>query len=185
MPNRAFIGIGTNLGDRAANYKEAIQRIADLPETHIVRLSSIYQTEPVGDVRGAFLNGVAEIETELNPDALMHRLLLIERRMGRKRPPTRRKSAAPRKYRPRPIDLDLLFFNKEIINSSALTVPHPSLHERRFVLAPMVELAPTLIHPKLNVTISELLVGLKAPQRVSLARADLLRPVSKREVLTR
>jgi 7,8-dihydro-6-hydroxymethylpterin-pyrophosphokinase len=105
--------------------------------------------------------------------------------MGRKRVKGRKRPLPRRKYRPRPIDLDLLFFNKEIINTPALTVPHPSLHERRFVLAPMAELAPNLIHPKLNATISELLVGLKSPQRVTLARADLLRPAPKREVLTR
>jgi 2-amino-4-hydroxy-6-hydroxymethyldihydropteridine diphosphokinase len=180
MPNRAFIGIGTNLGDKAANYREAIARIASLPETRIVRHSSIYETEPVGDIEGVFLNGVVEIESEMAAEALMRRLLSIERAMGRER------AGGPRrKYRPRVIDLDLLFFNKEITNSAALTLPHPRLHERRFVLAPMAELAPALIHPKLNLTISELLAGLKTPQRVTLARADLLRAAPKREVLTR
>ena len=67
MPNRAFIGIGSNLGDRAANYREAIQRIASIPETRVVRQSSIYETEPMGDLKGAFLNGVIEVETELLP----------------------------------------------------------------------------------------------------------------------
>ena len=104
--------------------------------------------------------------------------------MGRRRS-TERKSAARRKYRPRIIDLDLLFFDREIIHTTSLTVPHPRMHERRFVLAPMAELAPALIHPVLSVSISELLAGLKSPQRVSLARADLLRPASPREVVTR
>jgi len=185
MPHRAFIGLGTNLGDRAANYRQAIQRIGQLPESRIVRHSSIYETEPVGDVKGLFLNGVVELETEMPADALMRRLLTIERTMGRQRSRARKPSAARRKYRPRIIDLDLLFFDREIIHSPSLTVPHPRLHERRFVLAPMAELAPALIHPELNVSISELLAGLKAPQRVSLARADLLRPASSREVLTR
>ncbi|MGH7933227.1 MAG: 2-amino-4-hydroxy-6-hydroxymethyldihydropteridine diphosphokinase [Candidatus Binataceae bacterium] len=186
MPNRAFIGIGSNLGDRAANYRQAIQRIAGLPTTHIVRQSSIYETEPVGDIKGAFLNGVVEVETNLMPEALMRRLLTIERTMGRK-PAGGRKSAHRTKYRPRVIDLDLLFFNKEIIATPALTVPHPRLHERRFVLAPMAELAPALIHPKLNASISEMLAGLKSPFRVSLARADMLRPQTtpKREVASR
>ena len=85
MPNRAFIGIGSNLGDRAANYREAIQRIAQIPQTRVVRQSSIYETEPVGDLKGAFLNGVIEVETEINADLLMRRLLGIERVMGRKR----------------------------------------------------------------------------------------------------
>ncbi len=177
MPNRAFIGIGSNLGDRAANYREAIQRIAAIPETRVVRQSSIYETEPVGDLKGAFLNGVVEVETELGPEVMMRRLLAIERIMGRKRV----KGKTTRgKYRPRIIDLDLLFFNKETIDTRTVKVPHPRLHERRFVLAPMSELAPALIHPKLNASISEMLAGLKSPFRVTLARADLLRPQPKR-----
>ena len=185
MPNRAFIGIGSNLGDRAANYREAIQRIAQIPDTRVVRQSSIYETEPVGELKGVFLNGVVELETELAADALMRRLLTIERKMGRRRSRRGKAPVVRRKYRPRLIDLDLLFFDREIIHAISLTVPHPRLHERRFVLAPMAELAPALIHPELNVSISELLAGLKSPQRVSLARADSLRPASPREVLTR
>ena len=179
MPNRAFIGIGSNLGDRAANYREAIQRIAAIPETRVVRQSSIYETEPVGDLKGAFLNGVVEVETELGPEVMMRRLLAIERIMGRKRVKGKTKRG---KYRPRIIDLDLLFYNKETIDTRTVKVPHPRLHERRFVLAPMSELAPALIHPKLNASISEMLAGLKSPFRVTLARADLLRPQpSKKE----
>lgn len=185
MPHRAFIGIGTNLGDRAANYREAIQRIAELPETRLVRQSSIYETEPLGEIKGAFLNGVVEIETELAPEVLGKKLFAIERAMGRKRVKGRKPSARG-KYRPRIIDLDLLFFDKEVIETRALQVPHPRLHERRFVLAPMSELAPSLIHPKLNASISELLAGLKSPHRVTLARADLLRPPpARREVASR
>jgi 2-amino-4-hydroxy-6-hydroxymethyldihydropteridine diphosphokinase len=185
MPNRAFIGIGTNLGDRAANYREAIQRIAGLSGTRVVRQSSIYETEPVGDVKGAFLNGVIEAETEMAGDALMRRLLAIERLMGRKRSGGRKPKHRV-KYRPRIVDLDLLFFNKEVVQSRVLTIPHPRLQERRFVLAPMAELAPALIHPQLNVSISDLLAGLKSPYRVTLARADLMRPRAlKREVATR
>jgi len=184
MPNRAFIGIGSNLGDRAANYREAIQRIAQIPQTRVVRQSSIYETEPVGDLKGAFLNGVIEVETELAADVLMRRLLAIERVMGRKR--VRGRKPTRGKYRPRIIDLDLLFFNKETIDTRAVTVPHPRLQERLFVLAPMSELAPTLIHPKLNKSISEMMASLKSPFRVTLARADLLRPApSKRQAASR
>jgi 2-amino-4-hydroxy-6-hydroxymethyldihydropteridine diphosphokinase len=184
MPHRAFIGIGSNLGDRAANYREAIQRIATIPDTRVVRQSSIYETEPVGGLTGAFLNGVIEVETELTAETLMRRLLSIERVMGRKR--VRGRKPTRGKYRPRIIDLDLLFFNKETIDTRTLQVPHPRLQERRFVLAPMAELAPALIHPKLNVSISEMLAGLKSPYRVTLARADILRaPQPRREVATR
>ena len=178
MPNRAFIGIGSNLGDRAANYREAIQRIAAIPETRVVRQSSIYETEPVGDIKGAFLNGAIEVETELQADAFIKKMLSVERVMGRKR--VRGRKPPRGKYRPRVIDLDLLFFNKEMIKTRMLEVPHPRLHERKFVLAPMAELAPTLIHPKLNSSISELLAHLKSPYRVSLARADILRPAPPR-----
>ncbi len=185
MAHRAFIGIGSNLGDRAANYREAIARIAAIPDTRIVRQSSIYETEPIGDLKGAFLNGVIEVETELPAEVLMRRLLALERIMGRKRVKGRKQSSRG-KYRPRIIDLDLLFFNKETIDTRILKVPHPRLHERRFVLAPMSELAPALIHPKLNASISEMLAGLKSPFRVTLARADLLRSQpSKREASTR
>jgi len=187
MPHRVFIGIGGNLGDRAGNYREAIARLQMLPETKIVRQSSIYETEPVGDVRGGgrFLNGVVELETELEAPALLTRLQAIERIMGRKRV-RGRKPRARGPYRPRIIDLDLLFFDKEVIDTRNLHVPHPRLHERRFVLVPMSELAPALIHPKLNHSISELLAALKAPGRVSLMRAELLRPqANRREVVTR
>ncbi len=179
MPNRAFIGIGTNLGDRLANYREALERIGKLPQTRLLRQSSTYETEPVGDVKGPFLNGAVEIETELNADALMRRLLAIERAMGRKR--VRAGKSRPRlKYRPRIIDLDLLFFNKETIDTPALKVPHPLIQERRFVLAPLSELAPAFIHPQLNVSISELLAVLKSPHRVSLMRSDLPRSAPPR-----
>src|SRR6266446_6760386 len=145
MPNRAFIGIGTNLGDRLANFREAIDRIGKLPDTRVLRQSSIYETEPVGqELKGNFINGAIEVETEIGPDALMRKLLAIERSMGRK--PVRGRKSAPRsKYRPRIIDLDLLLFNKEVMDTRNLKLPHPNLHERRFVLAPLSELAPALI----------------------------------------
>jgi 2-amino-4-hydroxy-6-hydroxymethyldihydropteridine diphosphokinase len=188
MPHRAFIGIGTNLGDKAANYREAISRVADLPQTRVLRQSSVYETDPVGDadLKGKpFFNGVIEIDTELPADILMRRLLAIERTMGRRRLPGR-KPARRVRYKPRVIDLDLLLFDREVQATSALTLPHPRLHERRFVLSPMAELAPTLVHPKLNVTISNLLAGLKSPQRVTLAHADMLRPrAPRREAASR
>jgi 2-amino-4-hydroxy-6-hydroxymethyldihydropteridine diphosphokinase len=185
MPHRAFIGIGTNLGDRLANYHEALERIGKLRQTRIVRQSSIYETEPVGDVIGPFLNGAVEAETDLSAEVLMQQLLSIERAMGRKRV-RMPKGAARVKYKPRVIDLDLLFFDNELVDSPKLTVPHPRLQERRFVLVPMSELAPALIHPRLNASISELLAGLKSTQRVVLMRADLLKPPSpRREVASR
>lgn len=190
MPNRAFIGLGTNLGDRLANYQEAIERIGKIAGCRVLRQSSIYETEPVDDPRGRpYLNGAIEVETELSAEELMHKLLSIERAMGRK--PAQRRTAPRRttgkvSYKPRIIDLDLLFFNKEIFDTNNLTVPHPALHERRFVLSPLSELAPALVHPKLNASVSELLAGLKSPYRVSLMRTDMLRSTPpKREVASR
>ena len=146
MPNRAFIGIGSNLGDRAANYREAIQRIASIPDTRVVRQSSIYETEPMGDLKGAFLNGVIEVETEIPAEVLMRRLLALERIMGRKRVKGRKQTRG--KYRPRIIDLDLLFFNKETIDTRVLKVPHPHLGARAFALAPLLDLVPDARDPK-------------------------------------
>lgn len=174
MPHRAFIGIGSNLGDRGANYREALSRIRAVTQTRIVRQSSIYETEPVGDLSGLFLNGVVEVETTLDAEQLMRSLLAIERAMGRRRLPARKQGAA-RKHLSRVIDLDLLFFDQEVISTPTLTVPHPAAAERGFVLAPMSELAPAMIHPRLNASIAELLVALKSPYRVTLARPDLLR----------
>src|SRR5579875_2964571 len=176
MPHRAFIGIGTSLGDRIANYREALERIGKLRQTRIVRQSSIYETDPVGEFIGPFLNGAIEVETEYSAEALMQQLLSIERAMGRKRV-RMPKGAARARYKPRIIDLDLLFFDNEMIDTPKLTVPHPRIQERRFVLVPMSELAPALIHPRLNASISELLAGLKSPQRVVLRRADSFKAV--------
>jgi 2-amino-4-hydroxy-6-hydroxymethyldihydropteridine diphosphokinase len=184
MPHRAFICIGTNLGDRAANFRDAIKRMGALPSTRVVRQSSIYETEPVGDIQGSFLNGVVEADTALPADELLRALLAIERSMGRKRSPSAKQTRVT--HQPRVIDLDLLFFENQVTDTPAMQLPHPRLHERRFVLAPMAELAPALVHPILQKSISELLASLKSPYRVALARADLLRPnPAKREVLSR
>ena len=167
MPHRAFIGIGSNLGDRAENYRDAIQRIATIPNSRVVRQSSIYETEPVGDelmLKWPFLNGVVELETDLTPEDIMKRLLTIERAMGRK--PYKGRKPLRGKYKPRIIDLDLLFFDKEVINSRLLTIPHPRLHERRFVLAPLTEIAPRWQHPGLAMTARGLLLRLPRGQPI-------------------
>jgi len=165
MPHRAFIGIGSNLGDRKANYLEAIQRIQQIAGTRVVKQSSLYESEPLGDAKTWFVNAVIEIETEASADELLKRLKAIEAAMGRKR-------VRGKRWGSRIIDLDILFFDSEIINKRTLKVPHPELHNRRFVLAPLSELAPQLIHPKLTVTISELLAGLKDKKKVHLLRAS-------------
>jgi 2-amino-4-hydroxy-6-hydroxymethyldihydropteridine diphosphokinase len=164
MPHRAFIGIGSNLGDRKANFLEAIDRIQKLSGTRIVKQSSLYESEPLGDAKTWFVNAVIEIETESSADELLKRLKSIETAMGRKR-------VRGKRWGSRIMDLDILFFDNEIINKRSLKVPHPELQNRRFVLAPLSELAPQMIHPKLTLSISELLAGLKDTKKIHLLRA--------------
>jgi 2-amino-4-hydroxy-6-hydroxymethyldihydropteridine diphosphokinase len=164
MPHRAFIGIGSNLGDRKANYLEAIGRIQRLPGTRIVKQSSLYESEPHGDAKTWFVNAAIEVETDCSADELLKRLKAIETAMGRKR-------VRGRRWGSRVIDLDILFFNSEIIEKRSLKVPHPEIANRRFVLAPLSELAPQMIHPKLAMSVSELLANLKDHKKIHLLRA--------------
>ena len=164
MPHRAFIGIGSNLGDRKANYFEAIDRIQKLPGCRIVKQSSLYESEPLGNAKTWFVNAVIEVETEVAATDLLKRLKAIEAAMGRKR-------VRGKRWGSRIIDLDILFFDSEIINKRTLKVPHPELQNRRFVLAPLSELAPQMIHPKLTLSVSELLAGLKDSKKIHLLRA--------------
>jgi 2-amino-4-hydroxy-6-hydroxymethyldihydropteridine diphosphokinase len=165
MPHRAFIGIGSNLGDRKANFFEAIDRIQKIPGTRVVKQSSLYESEPLGDAKTWFVNAVVELETECGAAELLKRLKHIETAMGRKRVRGKRCGS-------RIIDLDILFFNNEIISKRTLKIPHPELQNRRFVLAPLSELAPQLIHPKLSVSVSELLAGIKDTKKIHLLRAS-------------
>lgn len=161
MSHRVFIGIGSNLGDRKANHSEAIERISALPDTRIVKQSSLYESEPLGNARTWFVNAVIELETEFAPDALLKRLKAIETTMGRKR-------VRGKRWGSRVIDLDILLFDNELVNKRTLKIPHPELQNRRFVLAPLSELAPQLIHPKLALTVSELLAMLKDDKKIHL-----------------
>jgi 2-amino-4-hydroxy-6-hydroxymethyldihydropteridine diphosphokinase len=145
----AYVGLGSNLGDRAANLLLAVRGMLDAGFV-VTRLSAIYETEPV-DVREQpfFLNMVAELRiTIFSPEQTLARLLRIEYSLGRKR-------EIPRG--PRTIDLDLLLYGDEQRATEFLQLPHPRLHERRFVLTPLAELAPQLVHPTLHRTISQLL----------------------------
>jgi len=164
MPHRAFIGIGSNLGDRRANCREARERIQGLPTTRVVKESSLYESEPHGDAKTWFGNSVVEIETELGAPDLLKRLKSIEETMGRKR-------VKGKRWGSRIIDLDILFYNNEIIDKRNLKVPHPRLPSRRFVLVPLSELAPQFVHPALNATVSEMLATIKDPKKVHLMPA--------------
>lgn len=149
----AYIGLGSNLGDRAGNLLMGIRGMLDAG-LEVSRLSQIYETEPVETfAQPAFLNMVAELkgDTLLRPEELMARLLQVELSLGRTRDLTKG---------PRTIDLDLLIYGNETCNTPLLTLPHPRLHHRQFVLVPLAELVPGLVHPALNKTINELLEAL-------------------------
>jgi 2-amino-4-hydroxy-6-hydroxymethyldihydropteridine diphosphokinase len=150
---RAFVGLGSNLGEREALIRLALDDLARLPGTRVVRASSLYDTEPVGEVEQPnFLNAVAQIDTELTARQLLWNLLLIERRLGRVR---------TQKWGPRTIDLDLLLFGNLVVDEPDLKVPHPELTRRSFVLVPLVELDPMLVHPVTGETLLTHLSWLK------------------------
>ena len=153
MSGLAAIALGSNLnsefGDREANLEEAVQRIGGLGEVRAV--SSFYDTEPVGFLeQPRFLNGALVLETELEPVELMRELLGVERAMGREREGAIAKG-------PRVIDLDLLLYGDVVMSTEELTLPHPEMQARRFVLEPLAEIAPEWIHPVLGVTVGTML----------------------------
>ena len=160
MSGLAAVALGSNLtssfGDPEANLREAVRRIAELGEVRAV--SSFFDTEPVGYVeQPRFLNGAMLLETELEPVALMGELLGVEREMGRERAGAVAKG-------PRVIDLDLLLYREEgeagvVMATEELTLPHPEMQERRFVLEPLAEIAPEWVHPVLGVTVRKMLAG--------------------------
>jgi 2-amino-4-hydroxy-6-hydroxymethyldihydropteridine diphosphokinase len=137
---RAYVGLGSNLGDRRALLERALELLAAQPGLDVVAVSSFRETDPVGYVdQPRFLNGACAVETSQGPRELLERLLAVERELGRER-------AGPR-YGPRTIDLDLLLYGQEQLDEHGLTVPHPRLAERRFALEPLVELDPDLSLP--------------------------------------
>ncbi len=145
MP-RVFLAVGSNLGDRLHHLDLAKRHLQN--KNKIIKSSVVYETDPVGGPsQGKYLNAVWEIETQLSPRELLDELLSIEKEMGRER-------SVPNA--PRTIDLDILFYGDKIIEEPGLTVPHPRLHERAFVLKPMMNVAPDWKHPKINKTIREL-----------------------------
>ena len=165
MPHRVFIGVGSNLGDRRANVREARGRVAELPKTRVVKESSLYESEPHGNAKTWFGNSVLEVETELAPQDLLKRLKQIEEEMGRKR-------VKGKRWGSRIIDLDILFYDNEIVDKRNLKIPHPRLPQRRFVLVPLSELAPQLIHPGVNLSVSELLATTKDTKKIHMMRAS-------------
>ena len=155
---RAFIGLGSNLGDRLANLKEAVSRLAKIDGVRVAKLSAVYETSPVGPAQPDFLNAVAEVQTSLPARDLLRASLRIEEEMGRVR---------GERWGPRVIDLDLLNYDRIRIEEQGLVVPHPRMHERAFVLVPLFELEPDPLLPG-DRTVDDLLLDPSALAMVRL-----------------
>jgi 2-amino-4-hydroxy-6-hydroxymethyldihydropteridine diphosphokinase len=156
MSHIAYLSLGSNLGNRQHNLSEAIRHLQALGR--VVAVSSVYETEPVEFTdQGWFLNCALALEMEATPAQLMSDLLRVEQDMGRKRITEKG---------PRSIDLDILLFGDAVVNTPELTIPHPAMAKRRFVLQPLAEIAPEVRHPTLNKTVRLLLAELPEGQRV-------------------
>ena len=156
MSNGIFLLLGTNVGNRASNLDNARKAIADLGK--IISLSSTYQTEAWGKTdQPAFYNQAVEISTSFNPSELLEKILSIELELGRKR---------EEKWGPRVIDIDILFYGEIIVRHKDLTIPHPGIPLRRFVLVPLCDIVPKMIHPELRKSIAVLLEECTDPLNV-------------------
>ena len=154
----AYIGIGSNLGDKVDQCERAIFEILKVDHHKLLAKSSFFKTQPIGYAsQDWFVNGVIKIETDLEPFDLLKTLKTIESKLGR---------VKTFQWGPRLIDLDIIFFDDREIKTEELQIPHPLLHERRFVLIPLAEIDPGLIHPVLKKTVQELLENLKQDQGV-------------------
>src|ERR1700680_3191615 len=157
MQETAYLSLGSNLGDREGHLRDAISRLGS--EGRVTAVSSFYETEPVEvSAQPWFLNCAIALETPKTPEVLMASILRIEQAMGR--------GKREQKKGPRTIDIDILLFGNAVIATPQLTVPHPAMQERRFVLEPLAEIRPEALHPQFNKTVLELLQALPPGQEV-------------------
>lgn len=153
---RVFVGLGANLGDARATLTNALAALAALPDAQLVARSTMYRSAPLHAGGPDFINAVAELRTTIEPEPLLRALQSIEEAHGRLR---------PYPNAPRTLDLDLLLYGQRELHGAALTLPHPRLHERAFALQPLLELAPTLRHPRLGPL--QALLAATAPQDIA------------------
>jgi 2-amino-4-hydroxy-6-hydroxymethyldihydropteridine diphosphokinase len=160
MTHQVYIGIGSNVGNKRENFFEAVTRLTKLPDTRVLKESSLYESEPLGDAKEWYVNGAVEIETKFKPDMLLKKFKNIERAMGRKK--------IKKRWGARIIDLDILLYDSAVVKKKNLRRPHPEMSTRKFVLIPLSEIAPQVIHPELGVTISEMLIKVKDDKKIHL-----------------
>jgi len=155
---RVFLGLGSNVGEREKFLNRAVGELKRIHDTKVVWASSVYETDPVGKTdQPKFLNAAVEIETPLAPDKLYTEVKAIEQRLGR---------TASERWGPREIDVDLLLYDGLVYQDERVTVPHPEMEKRKFVLVPLKEIAPDLVHPISGMTMEELVAACKDPGKV-------------------
>jgi 2-amino-4-hydroxy-6-hydroxymethyldihydropteridine diphosphokinase len=155
---RVFLGLGSNIGERGKFLNRAVAEIKKVRDTKIVWTSSVYETDPVGKTdQPKFLNAAVEIETRLGPKELYAEVRMIEQRLGR---------TAKERWGPREIDVDILLYDGLVFHDDEVTVPHPEMERRKFVLVPLREIAPDLVHPINGMTMEELVASCKDVGRV-------------------